>query len=161
MTEAKADILITGSRVMLPGGDPQQPAACDIRVRDGRIMAIEPALDGPAAAPGANPLSSTPPVCSCGPASSTRPIISTTCCRKASWRICRSTSERRTPSQPISAPEAREVQLRMIGSIDCIRYRVPTVQDMSSVVPLTNQSLALLCDVVRDWPNQIWAMYVT
>lgn len=49
----------------------------------------------------------------------------------------------------------------MIGAIDCIRYRVPTVQDMSSVVPLTNQSLALLCDVVRDWPNQIWAMYVT
>ena len=119
MTEAKADILITGSRVMLPGGDPQQPAACDIRVRDGRIMAIEPALDGPAAAPGANPLSSTPPVCSCGPASSTRPIISTSCCRKASWRICRSTSERRTPSQPISAPETREVQLRMIDAINC------------------------------------------
>ena len=118
MTEAKADILITGSRVMLPGGDPQQPAACDIRVRDGRILAIEPGLDGPAAATGArthiNAL-----VCLCGPASSTRPIISTTCCRKASWRICRSTSERRTPSQPISAPETREVQLRMIGAIDC------------------------------------------
>ena len=49
----------------------------------------------------------------------------------------------------------------MIGAIDCIRYRVTTVQDMSSVVPLTNQSLALLCDVVGDRPNQIWAMYVT
>ena len=53
MTEAKADILITGGRVMLPGGDPPQPATCHIRVRDGRIMAIEPGLGGPAAAPGA------------------------------------------------------------------------------------------------------------
>ncbi len=55
MTEIAGDILITGGRVLLPGADPHQPPTCDIRIRDGRITAIDVAGSGPVAGPGPGP----------------------------------------------------------------------------------------------------------
>ena len=142
MTKATEDILITGGRTLLPGGDPHQPTACNIRVRDGRILAIEPTSDGPAAA------GVTPHIID---ASGLLVLPGFVNAHYHSYDVLQKGLLEDMPfdvwalhSQPayLGPRSAREVRLRtLIGAVDCIRHGVTTVQDMNSLVPMTEASL--------------------
>ena len=136
-----ADTLITGGRAWLPGGDPHQPQACDIRVRKGRILSIDPAGSPPVAEPGPRVFD----------ASGLLILPGFVNAHYHSYDVLQKGLLEDMPfdvwalhSQPayLGPRSAREVRLRtLIGAVDCIRHGVTTVQDMNSLVPMTEASL--------------------
>ncbi len=124
---------------MLPGGDPHQPPACDILVRNGRIVRInapgEPIPDGARVVNAAGRLV----------------LPGFVNAHYHSYDVLQKGLLEDMPfdvwalhSQPayLGPRSAREVRLRtLIGAVDCIRHGITTVQDMNSLVPMDEATL--------------------
>ena len=127
---------------MLPDGDPHQPPACDILVRDGRILQVnapgEPIPDGARVISAAGKLI----------------LPGFVNAHYHSYDVLQKGLLEDMPfdvwalhSQPayLGPRSAREVRLRtLIGAVDCIRHGITTVQDMNSLVPMDEATLDMV-----------------
>ncbi len=133
---------------MLPDGDPHQPPACDILVRDGRILQVnapgEPIPDGARVINAAGRLV----------------LPGFVNAHYHSYDVLQKGLLEDMPfdvwalhSQPayLGPRSAREVRLRtLIGAVDCIRHGITTVQDMNSLVPMDEATLDTVLAAYAD-----------
>ena len=127
---------------MLLDDDPHQPPACDILIRDGRILQVN--VPGGPIPNGARVISAAGKLILPGFVNA----------HYHSYDVLQKGLLEDMPfdvwalhSQPayLGPRSAREVRLRtLIGAVDCIRHGITTVQDMNSLVPMDEATLDMV-----------------